>query len=62
MASQGPLDTTVGDFWRMVWQQRVTAVIMAANFLEMSKVLVKYLKSGLKKREIQLGLIPSTFH
>lgn len=40
MASQGPLDTTVGDFWRMVWQQRVTAVIMAANFLEMSKVLV----------------------
>lgn len=40
MASQGPLDTTVGDFWRMVWQQRVIAVIMAANFLEMSKVLV----------------------
>ncbi|XP_063587132.1 receptor-type tyrosine-protein phosphatase epsilon-like [Penaeus indicus] len=40
IASQGPLDTTVGDFWRMVWEQRVSAIIMAANFHETSEVFV----------------------
>ncbi|XP_037777090.1 receptor-type tyrosine-protein phosphatase S-like [Penaeus monodon] len=51
IASQGPLDTTVGDFWRMIWEQRVSAVIMAANFHETSEMypgcrLAEYIRVG----------------
>ncbi|XP_042858856.1 receptor-type tyrosine-protein phosphatase alpha-like, partial [Penaeus japonicus] len=51
IASQGPLDATVGDFWRMVWDQRVSAIIMAANFNETSEMypgcrLTEYMRVG----------------
>ncbi|KAJ2782012.1 tyrosine protein phosphatase 1 [Coemansia javaensis] len=31
IATQGPLPHTVGDFWRMVWEQRAPAVVMLAR-------------------------------
>ncbi|XP_047493670.1 receptor-type tyrosine-protein phosphatase alpha-like [Penaeus chinensis] len=50
IATQGPkaenLDT-VGDFWRMVWEQNVSAIIMVANFIENGKAKVaEYLRFG----------------
>ncbi|PVD24385.1 hypothetical protein C0Q70_14867 [Pomacea canaliculata] len=34
IASQGPRDTTVGDFWRMVWQEKITQIVMLTNTIE----------------------------
>ncbi|XP_046326269.2 receptor-type tyrosine-protein phosphatase epsilon-like [Haliotis rufescens] len=38
IATQGPTQATVGDFWRMVWQQRVGKIVMVTQLKEMQKV------------------------
>lgn len=35
---QGPLSSTVLDFWRMLWHQNTTVVVMVARVVEMGKV------------------------
>ncbi|KAK3873550.1 hypothetical protein Pcinc_021450 [Petrolisthes cinctipes] len=56
IAAQGPKDSnkpTIGDFWRMVMEQHVTAIIMVANFVEGGKSKVgAYLKLG-EKLEVE---------
>ncbi|XP_073675235.1 tyrosine-protein phosphatase non-receptor type 18 [Garra rufa] len=37
IATQGPLSSTVVDFWRMVWQHNVKVIIMACREIEMGK-------------------------
>lgn len=34
----GPVEKTVSDFWRLVWQEEVCKFIMAANLVEEGKV------------------------
>ncbi len=34
IATQGPLAETTGDFWAMVWQQRVPAIVMLCKTRE----------------------------
>ncbi|CAB3378407.1 Hypothetical predicted protein [Cloeon dipterum] len=38
IASQGPMANTVDDFWRMVWQEQVTLIVMVTNLTEEDKV------------------------
>ncbi|XP_071314814.1 tyrosine-protein phosphatase non-receptor type 18 isoform X2 [Trachinotus anak] len=37
IACQGPLSSTVTDFWRMVWQHDVKVIVMACREIEMGK-------------------------
>lgn len=59
IATQGPLDATVCDFWQMVWEQDVTTVLMLTNFAEgrMAKC-ADYL--GIKKSMRRPGTACST--
>ena len=34
IATQAPLDSTVGDLWTMVWQEGSTAIIMLINLCD----------------------------
>uniref|UniRef100_A0A0M3K1L3 Protein-tyrosine phosphatase n=1 Tax=Anisakis simplex TaxID=6269 RepID=A0A0M3K1L3_ANISI len=34
ICTQGPLETTIGDFWRMVWQQKADLILMLCRVTE----------------------------
>ncbi len=40
IATQGPIAETVGDFWRLVWEENVRVIIMLTNTSEKGKVCV----------------------
>ncbi|KYB26638.1 receptor-type tyrosine-protein phosphatase F isoform X2 [Tribolium castaneum] len=41
IATQGPKKNTIGDFWRMVWQENVRHIVMLANLYENEKKKVE---------------------
>nr|XP_040019114.1 tyrosine-protein phosphatase non-receptor type 5 [Gasterosteus aculeatus aculeatus]XP_040019115.1 tyrosine-protein phosphatase non-receptor type 5 [Gasterosteus aculeatus aculeatus] len=42
IATQGPTVNTVGDFWRMVWQERSPIVVMITNLEEKNEKCAEY--------------------
>ena len=38
IATQGPLQGTVEDFWRLVWEQQSAVIVMLTNVKERSRV------------------------
>lgn len=40
IATQGPLEKTLVDFWKMIWQKNVRLVAMLANIIENGKVKI----------------------
>nr|XP_022307014.1 receptor-type tyrosine-protein phosphatase alpha-like [Crassostrea virginica] len=38
IASQGPKDNTLDDFWKMIWQENVTQIVMLTNIKEGVKI------------------------
>ncbi|XP_022247809.1 tyrosine-protein phosphatase Lar-like isoform X3 [Limulus polyphemus] len=38
IATQGPLSETVGDFWRMVWEQRSATIVMMTKLEERTRI------------------------
>ncbi|CAD5234866.1 unnamed protein product [Bursaphelenchus xylophilus] len=37
ICTQGPLENTIGDFWRMVWQEKVKSILMLCQVVEQGK-------------------------
>ena len=37
ICAQGPMESTVVDWWRMVWEQRVSLILMLTNTEEYNK-------------------------
>ena len=42
IASQGPNKAMIGDFWKMIWQEKVTKVVMLTNLVESCKVNIRF--------------------
>ncbi|XP_068515855.1 tyrosine-protein phosphatase non-receptor type 22 [Anas acuta] len=55
IATQGPLSTTVIDFWRMIWEYEVLIVIMACMEFEMGKKKCERYWADLGESSLQCG-------
>ena len=42
IATQGPLPETFADFWRMVWEQRSSAIVMMTRLEERNRVDIQF--------------------
>ena len=38
IVTQGPMETTIGDFWRMVWQERASCIVMVTRTFDFIRV------------------------
>lgn len=52
IVTQGPTETTVNDFWRMVWQEKASCIVMLTKTFDFIKVMcIQYWPSAKVKSE-----------
>lgn len=45
LSLKGPMQETVFDFWRMVWQENTAAIVMVTNLVEVGRVGMKFMST-----------------
>ncbi|XP_062962284.1 tyrosine-protein phosphatase non-receptor type 22 isoform X4 [Cynocephalus volans] len=55
IATQGPLSTTLLDFWRMIWEYSVLIIVMACMEFEMGKKKCERYWAEPRERQLQFG-------
>ncbi len=57
IVTQGPTETSIGDFWRMVWQERASCIVMVTRTFDFIRVMcVQYWPAGKDREEIYSGV------
>merc|ERR1712223_949089 len=57
IVTQGPTETTIGDFWRMVWQERCSCIVMVTRTFDFIRVMcVQYWPAGKNRDEVYSGI------
>lgn len=57
IACQGPVDETISDFWRMVWQENVRTIVMVTNVKEKGKVKCSQYWPELNKKYLSDSIV-----
>ncbi|XP_029009676.1 tyrosine-protein phosphatase non-receptor type 5 [Betta splendens] len=61
IATQGPTVNTVGDFWRMVWQERSPIIVMITNLEEKNEKCAEYWpEDTVTHEEIEITVVSVT--
>jgi len=57
IVTQGPTETSIGDFWRMVWQERASCIVMVTRTFDFIRVMcVQYWPAGRDREEEYSGV------
>lgn len=56
IGTQGPLPSTFDCFWRMIWEQRVTIIVMITNLVERGRVSCSYEDAELEAEYVNVTL------